>query len=71
MSLESNTAKQQAMQHILNSMHIQQLRQAIVIALSSHTNMKNVTIKVINHINLILSFEQCCQVIHEVFKLGK
>ncbi|KAF7266968.1 hypothetical protein GWI33_019752 [Rhynchophorus ferrugineus] len=41
MSLESNTAKQQALQHILNAMHIQQLRQAIVKALSSHTNVKN------------------------------
>lgn len=41
MSLESNTAKQQALQHILNAMHIQQLRQAIVRALSSHTNVKN------------------------------
>ncbi|XP_018562377.1 E3 ubiquitin-protein ligase HERC2 isoform X2 [Anoplophora glabripennis] len=41
MSLESNTAKQQALQHILNAMHIQQLRQAIIRALCSHTNMKN------------------------------
>ncbi|KAJ8962033.1 hypothetical protein NQ314_005815 [Rhamnusium bicolor] len=41
MSLESNTAKQQALQHILNAMHIQQLRQAIVKALCSHTNIKN------------------------------
>ncbi|XP_050303138.1 E3 ubiquitin-protein ligase HERC2 [Anthonomus grandis grandis] len=41
MSLESNTAKQQALQHVLNAMHIQQLRQAIVRALSSHTNVKN------------------------------
>lgn len=41
MSLESNTAKQQALQHILNAMHIQQLRQCIVRALSSHTNLKN------------------------------
>ncbi|KAL1491483.1 hypothetical protein ABEB36_012074 [Hypothenemus hampei] len=41
MSLESNTAKQQALQHVLNAMHIQQLRQAIVKALTSHTNVKN------------------------------
>ncbi|XP_072386929.1 E3 ubiquitin-protein ligase HERC2 [Diabrotica undecimpunctata] len=41
MSLESNTAKQHALQHILNAMHIQQLRQAIVRALCSHTNIKN------------------------------
>ncbi|CAH1964040.1 unnamed protein product [Acanthoscelides obtectus] len=41
MSLESNTAKQQALHHILNAMHIHQLRQAIVKALSSHTNVKN------------------------------
>lgn len=41
MSLESNTAKQQALQHILNAMHIQQLRQALVKALCSHTNIKN------------------------------
>lgn len=41
MSLESNTAKQQALQHILHAMHIQQLRQAIIKALSSHTNMHN------------------------------
>lgn len=41
MSLESNTAKQQALQHILNAIHIQQLRQAIVKALCSHTNVKN------------------------------
>ncbi|KAJ8985747.1 hypothetical protein NQ317_014400 [Molorchus minor] len=41
MSLESNTAKQQALQHILNAMHIQQLRQAIVSSLCSHTNFKN------------------------------
>lgn len=39
MSLESSTAKQQALQHILNAMHIQLLRQAIVRALSSHTNV--------------------------------
>ncbi|XP_017782464.1 PREDICTED: E3 ubiquitin-protein ligase HERC2 isoform X2 [Nicrophorus vespilloides] len=39
MSLESNTAKQQALQHILNAIHIQQLRQAIIKALCSHTNM--------------------------------
>lgn len=41
MSLESNTAKQQALTHILNAMYIQQLRQAIVKALCSHTNMVN------------------------------
>lgn len=41
MSLESNTAKQQALQHILNAMHVQLLRQAIVKALSSHTNVGN------------------------------
>ncbi|XP_056632300.1 E3 ubiquitin-protein ligase HERC2 isoform X1 [Diorhabda sublineata] len=41
MSLESNTAKQQALQHILNAMYIQQLRQAIVKALCSHTYIKN------------------------------
>jgi E3 ubiquitin-protein ligase HERC2 len=46
MSLESNTAKQQALQHILNAIHIQQLRQAIVKALCSHTNMKNANVKV-------------------------
>lgn len=40
MSLESNTAKQQALQHILNAMHIQLLRQAVVKALSSHTNVR-------------------------------
>ncbi|XP_044262446.1 E3 ubiquitin-protein ligase HERC2 isoform X2 [Tribolium madens] len=45
MSLESNTAKQQALQHILNAIHIQQLRQAIVKALCSHTNMKNTNAK--------------------------
>lgn len=39
MSLESSTAKQQALHHILNAMHIQLLRQAIVKALSSHTNL--------------------------------
>ncbi|KAG5897066.1 hypothetical protein JTB14_025882 [Gonioctena quinquepunctata] len=43
MSLESNTAKQQALQHILNAMHIQQLRHAIVKALCSHTNINNNT----------------------------
>ncbi|CAG9815802.1 unnamed protein product [Phaedon cochleariae] len=41
MSLESNTAKQQALQHILNAMHIQELRQCIVKALCSHTNITN------------------------------
>lgn len=46
MSLESNTAKQQALQHILNAMHIHQLRQAIIKALRSHTNMKNNETKV-------------------------
>ncbi|CAH1128754.1 unnamed protein product [Ceutorhynchus assimilis] len=45
MSLESNTAKQQALQHILNAIHIQQLRQAIVKALCSHTNVKNQSLK--------------------------
>lgn len=39
MSLESSTAKQQALHHILSAMHIQLLRQAIVKALSSHTNL--------------------------------
>ncbi|KAL3277032.1 hypothetical protein HHI36_012394 [Cryptolaemus montrouzieri] len=48
MSLESNTAKQQALQHILNAMHIHQLRQAVVKALCSHTNMKNNETKQIN-----------------------
>lgn len=41
MSLESNTAKQQALQHILHAMHIQQLRQAVVRALCSHTNISS------------------------------
>lgn len=41
MSLESSTAKQQALQHILNAMHIQLLRQAVIKALSSHTNVTN------------------------------
>lgn len=41
MSLESSTAKQQALHHILNAMHIQLLRQALVKALSSHTNITN------------------------------
>lgn len=45
MSLESNTAKQQALQHVLNAMHIQQLRQALVKALSSHTNVTNQAVK--------------------------
>ncbi|XP_048524463.1 E3 ubiquitin-protein ligase HERC2 [Dendroctonus ponderosae] len=45
MSLESNTAKQQALQHVLNAMHIQQLRQALVKALSSHTNVTNQPMK--------------------------
>lgn len=39
MSLDSSTSKQQALQHILNAMHIQQLRQAIIRALCSHTNL--------------------------------
>ncbi|KAK5650580.1 hypothetical protein RI129_001609 [Pyrocoelia pectoralis] len=38
MSLDSSTSKQQALQHILNAMHIQQLRQSIIRALCSHTN---------------------------------
>lgn len=54
MSLESNTAKQQALQHILNSMHIQQLRQAIVSALSSHTNMKNISLKVSDTYSILI-----------------
>lgn len=41
MSLESNTAKQQALQHVLNAMHIQQVRQTIVKALCSHTHFSN------------------------------
>ncbi|KAK9875133.1 hypothetical protein WA026_005926 [Henosepilachna vigintioctopunctata] len=45
MSLESNTAKQQALQHILNAIHIHQLRQLIVMALCSHTNMNNTDAK--------------------------
>ncbi|KAF5270348.1 hypothetical protein FQR65_LT05536 [Abscondita terminalis] len=39
MSLDSSTSKQQALQHILNAMQIQQLRQTIVRALCSHTNL--------------------------------
>lgn len=46
MSLESNTAKQQALQHILHAMHVQQLRQAIVKAMSSHTNVQSEVKKV-------------------------
>lgn len=42
MSLESNTAKQQALQHVLNAMHIQQARQTIVKALCSHTNISHI-----------------------------
>ena len=41
MSLESNTAKQQALTHILNAMHVQQLRQIVVKSLSSHITIIN------------------------------
>lgn len=58
MSLESNTAKQQALQHILNAMHIQQLRQSIVKALCSHTNIKNNTKVIIPAYNNFLNIPQ-------------
>ncbi|XP_012287916.1 E3 ubiquitin-protein ligase HERC2 [Orussus abietinus] len=37
LSLESNVAKQQALQHVINALHIMQARTAIVTALRSHT----------------------------------
>lgn len=40
MSLDSSASKQQALQHILNAMHIHQLRQAVVRSLCSHTNLQ-------------------------------
>ncbi|KAF5273445.1 hypothetical protein FQA39_LY07462 [Lamprigera yunnana] len=43
MSLDSSTSKQQALQHILNAMHILQLRQTIVRVLCSHTNLQMTT----------------------------
>nr|XP_022903495.1 E3 ubiquitin-protein ligase HERC2 isoform X1 [Onthophagus taurus] len=43
MSLESNAEKQQALTHILNAMQIQQLRQGVVKALCSHTNIGGLT----------------------------
>ncbi|KAK0097381.1 hypothetical protein PV326_002182 [Microctonus aethiopoides] len=39
LSLESNVAKQQALQHVLNALYIMQARTAIVTALRSHTTM--------------------------------
>lgn len=53
MSLDSSTSKQQALQHILNAMHIQQLRQAVVRALCSHTNLSantaNIRVRVVHN----------------------
>ena len=39
LSLESNVAKQQALQHVLNALHIMQARSAVVTALRSHTDV--------------------------------
>ncbi|XP_049844846.1 E3 ubiquitin-protein ligase HERC2 [Schistocerca gregaria] len=39
LSLGSRSAKQQALQHVLNALHILQARDAVVAALSSHTNI--------------------------------
>lgn len=39
LSLESNVAKQQALQHVLNALHIMQARTAVVTALRSHTDV--------------------------------
>lgn len=39
LSLESNVAKQQALQHVLNALYIMQARTAIVTALRSHTTL--------------------------------
>ncbi|XP_015510519.2 E3 ubiquitin-protein ligase HERC2 [Neodiprion lecontei] len=39
LSLESNVAKQQALQHVINALHIMQARTAVVIALHSHTTL--------------------------------
>ncbi|XP_015606913.1 E3 ubiquitin-protein ligase HERC2 isoform X2 [Cephus cinctus] len=39
LSLESNVAKQQALQHVINALHIVQARTAIVTALRSHTTL--------------------------------
>ncbi|KAL2717183.1 E3 ubiquitin-protein ligase HERC2 [Vespula squamosa] len=41
LSLESNVAKQQALQHVINALHIMQARTAIVTALQSHTTLAN------------------------------
>lgn len=43
MSLESNTAKQQALQHILNAIYTHQLRQCLIHALNSHSNIVSKT----------------------------
>lgn len=54
MSLESNTAKQQALQHILNSIHIQQLRQCVVNGLNSHSHLPKRQVA-----NVKVSFKYC------------
>lgn len=43
LSLESNVAKQQALQHVINALHIMQARMAVVTALTSHTNLTTAT----------------------------
>ncbi|XP_043274810.1 E3 ubiquitin-protein ligase HERC2 isoform X2 [Venturia canescens] len=45
LSLESNVAKQQALQHVLNALHIMQARSAVVTALRSHTDVVTSTEK--------------------------
>ncbi|XP_048506982.1 E3 ubiquitin-protein ligase HERC2 isoform X2 [Athalia rosae] len=39
LSLESNVAKQQALQHVINALNIMQARSAVVIALHSHSTL--------------------------------
>ncbi|KAF7995498.1 hypothetical protein HCN44_006605 [Aphidius gifuensis] len=41
LSLESNVAKQQALQHVLNALYIIQARKAIVMSLKSHTSLED------------------------------
>lgn len=43
LSLESHVSKQQALQHVLNALQILHAREAVVAALSSHSNIAGFT----------------------------
>lgn len=57
LSLESNVAKQQALQHVINALRIIQARIIVVTALQSHS-----TLKLANNGNVGINNSKCCPI---------